>query len=177
VGLNNYAFLLGSTGVTTSSCHLSHKVEERETYPYFLWFSLWRCKAEPRKVERLMNWRILGRKRLWTNWGNITILSCRGWRKTTKSLSQDSPCHGRDSNRILPEYKSRASHMYQPVLLQICYTFKIISCKSCIYVMPLDDNIIMPVCLFSFISSELTNFHETCSEHHATLIILNSCPI
>jgi hypothetical protein len=47
-------------------------------------------------------------------------------RKTTKNLSRDSRCPGRDSDRSSPEYKPRILPLNQPVQFNVqhIYTFK-----------------------------------------------------
>jgi hypothetical protein len=43
-------------------------------------------------------------------------ISLEGLKKTTRILSDDRVCPGRDSNGAHPEHDSRASHVDQPVL-------------------------------------------------------------
>jgi hypothetical protein len=64
----------------------------------------------------MMNWKAFGRKRLWPNRGKYypgTYLE--GLIKTTKNLSHDSHCPGRDSNPAPPKYLSKVFPLCHPI--------------------------------------------------------------
>jgi hypothetical protein len=69
------------------------------------------ARLHSRMVGWLMNWKGLGRKRSWLNRDTISAFVWRDTttRETTKRLTPDSQCSGRDSKRTPPEYETRTS--------------------------------------------------------------------
>jgi hypothetical protein len=68
-----------------------------------------------------MNWKGFGWKLSWPNLGIACPpppLHLPGETKTTKDLILDKQCSGRDSNRVPPEYKSRALPLHYIIWCQ-----------------------------------------------------------
>jgi hypothetical protein len=79
------------------------------------WDRMLRYNIQRRMVVWLMNWKGFGRKRSWPDRDDIPeFVFLVGLRITTKSLTQDSQCPGRDPNRARPECESRALPLLQP---------------------------------------------------------------
>jgi hypothetical protein len=56
--------------------------------------------------DRIMNWKVYGRKRSWPNLRYYSGICLEELRKTTNTLSQGSRSLGRDLNSRPPEYKA-----------------------------------------------------------------------
>jgi hypothetical protein len=62
----------------------------------------------------MTDWRWLGRKRPWPNKA-LSGIWVQESRENMENLSQDSPYPGRDSNRVIREYKPTVLPLLQPV--------------------------------------------------------------
>jgi hypothetical protein len=60
-----------------------------------------------------MNSKRCGRKRLWPDFRYYTDIWLEGLRKTAKDINCHTGCPSRDSNRLLPEYKSETLQLGQ----------------------------------------------------------------